>query len=157
MNMFDEARSLSGMIKMCKTTQGDIAKKLGVSQSYVANKLRLLNYDEEMQTKINASGISERHARAILRLEDRKSQESALQTVKERKLNVAQTEALVDFLHNGSAPQRITNAEKHSRIDVFKDTLRQSLESLTSAGIEAHQSTNFYGTKTYITICIDEA
>ena len=43
MNMFDEARSVRGMIEMCGITQSQMAKKLGVSQSYVANKLRLLS------------------------------------------------------------------------------------------------------------------
>ena len=61
MNMFDEARSMHGMIQMCKMTQSELAQKLGVSQSYVANKLRLLKFGEEMQKKITDSAISERH------------------------------------------------------------------------------------------------
>ena len=157
MNMFDEARSLLGMVKMCKMTQSELAKKLGVSQSYIANKLRLLKFGEAMQKRITNSNLSERHARALLRLDDTEALNSALSTVIERRLNVAETEALVDFLHNGQAPKRITNAEKHSRISTFKDTLRESLESLSRIGVEAKQNVSFYGTKTYITICIDEA
>jgi len=157
MNMFDEARSMHGMIQMCKMTQSELAQKLGVSQSYVANKLRLLKFGEEMQKKITDSAISERHARTLLRLEEEELMSSALSTVIERRLNVQETEALVDFLHNGQAPKRISNAERHSRISTFKDTLRESLESLSRIGVDARQSVNFYGTKTYITICIDEA
>ena len=46
MNMFDEARVIDGMIRMCKMTQGEVAKKLGVSQSYVGNKIRLLGFQK---------------------------------------------------------------------------------------------------------------
>ena len=68
MNMFEEASALEGTIKMCKLTQSDIAKKLGVSQSYIANKLRLLSFSESMKAEILSSGLTERHARAVLRL-----------------------------------------------------------------------------------------
>ena len=51
MNMFEEARALYGTIKMCGVTQEEIAKKLSVSQSYVANKLRLLKFSARMQEK----------------------------------------------------------------------------------------------------------
>lgn len=158
MNMFDEARSLLGMMRMCRITQGELAKKLGVSQSYIANKLRLLKFTPEMQEKISRAGLTERHARALLRLEDKPQRlEEAFDAVTRRALNVEKTEALVDFLHDGTAPERIGRAELHSRIDTFKDTLKASIESLVRLGIEAKQSTDFYGTKTYITICIDEA
>ena len=157
MNMFEEARSLSGMMKMCKITQSEMAKRLGVSQSYVANKLRLLKFDEKMQKEIAESGISERHARALLRLGEENARKDALRTVIERSLTVGETEALVDFLHSASAPKRIGRADAHSQINVFKDTLRESIENLARLGVSARQSTDFYGAKTYITICIDES
>ena len=157
MIMFEEARSLSGMMKMCKITQSEMAKRLGVSQSYVANKLRLLKFDEKMQQKITESGISERHARALLRLGEENARKDALCAVIERSLTVGETEALVDFLHTASAPKRIGKADAHSQINVFKDTLKESIESLARLGVSARQSTDFYGTKTYITICIDES
>ena len=46
-NMFEQARSVKGMMEMCGMTQSDMAKKLGVSQSYIANKLRLLSLSDE--------------------------------------------------------------------------------------------------------------
>lgn len=157
MNMFEEARAIRTMMKMCSMTQEGMAKKLGVSQSYVANKLRLLKLSEECERRITEAKLSERHARALLRLEDPEVRRSALERVCERRLNVAETEALVDMLHDGQAPKRIGKATKLSRIDTFIDTVKQSLKTLSSLGIDAKESISYYGTKTYITISIDEA
>ena len=156
MNMFDEARSLRGMIEMCGMTQSELARKLGVSQSYIANKLRLLKFDGDMQKRIADSHLTERHARALLRLEDKLTLRGAFEKISRDSLTVAETEALVDFLHDGTAPKRIGAAEAHSRINTFKDTLKSSLDNLVRLGVDARQSTDYYGTKTYITICIDE-
>ena len=68
MDMFDEARAIRSTMELCHLTQSELARQLGVSQSYVANKLRLLKFSEKMAEKIRAAGLSERHARALLRL-----------------------------------------------------------------------------------------
>ena len=99
MNMFDEARALQGTIKMCGITQEEIAKKLNVSQSYVANKLRLLNFSDRMQQKIIAHGLCERLARNLLRLKDEGLQEIALLQMAERHMTVAEGESLVEVLY----------------------------------------------------------
>ena len=157
MNMFDEARAIRAMMEMCAMTQDGMAKKLGVSQSYVANKLRLLKLPCELEKRIVEGGLSERHARALLRLDDPEARRTALDRICERRLNVAEAEALVDMLHDGQAPKRIGRATKLSRIDTFIDTVKQSLRTLSSLGIDAKESISYYGSKTYITISIDEA
>ncbi|MBQ8529302.1 MAG: hypothetical protein IJ459_06145 [Clostridia bacterium] len=157
MNMFDEARAIRAMMEMCAMTQDGMAKKLGVSQSYVANKLRLLKLPCEFEKRIVEGGLSERHARALLRLDDPEARRTALDRICERRLNVAEAEALVDMLHDGQAPKRIGKATKLSRIDTFIDTVKQSLKTLSSLGIDAKESISYYGSKTYITISIDEA
>ena len=157
MNMFDEARAIRAMMEMCAMTQDGMAKKLGVSQSYVANKLRLLKLPCELEKRIVEGGLSERHARALLRLDDPEARRTALDRICERRLNVAEAEALVDMLHDGQAPKRIGRATKLSRIDTFIDTVKQSLKTLSSLGIDAKESISYYGSKTYITISIDEA
>ncbi len=98
MNIFEEARALRGTIKMCGITQQEIAKRLGVSQSYIANKLRLLKFSEKMQEKITENGLCERLARALLRIKDERLQESALSQMTERRMTVAEGEALIEAL-----------------------------------------------------------
>lgn len=156
MNMFDEARSMKGMIEMLGATQSELAKRLGVSQSYVANKIRLLKLSAECEKKILEGGLSERHARAVLRLDENEERLSALTKISKENLTVAQSEALVDFLHNGKAPARIGSTERGLAKDKFFDTVHQSVEALVSLGISATKSLSYYGKKTYLTVCIDE-
>lgn len=96
MNVFEEARALQGTMKMVNMTQEELAQRLGVSQSYVANKLRLLRLPTDVQNEIVARGLSERHARALLRLCETELLHDVLVRVAEDGLTVSETEALVD-------------------------------------------------------------
>ncbi len=156
MNMFEEAEAIRGMIKMCSLSQSEMAKKLGVSQSYVANKLRLLSFEKETREKILGGGLSERHARALLKLLGKRELDCAMEKIIKDRLNVEKSEALIDFLHNGDAAQRIGKKDRLDGIESFKSTLKSSVESLVSIGVDAKRSVSFYGSKTYITISIDE-
>ena len=113
MNMFEEARALHGTIKMCALTQGQIAKRLGVSQSYIANKLRLLNFSQKMQEQIAEHGLCERQARALLRIRDERVMESAMATMAKTHMTVAESEQLVDRLLEKTE----IRAPKHSDLD----------------------------------------
>ena len=155
MNMFDEARTIHGMIAMQGETQAATAKRLGVSQSYVANKLRLLGFSEEEQVEICEGGLTERHARALLRLKG-KARLSALRRTVERGYTVRECEALVDFLHDGKAPEAIRNVTPCDRIKKFTDTLEASVKTLRSLGIDASVTRSYHGKKSYITVCIKE-
>lgn len=155
MNIFDEARAIDGMLRMIGATQQELASRLGVSQSYVANKLRLLSFSPEEQAKITGHGLSERHARAILRLSGEKRSEALNKTI-ERRLTVRECEALVDFMHDGEAPRLIGRAETGDRIKKFTDTLEESVRTLRSLGIEATVSRSYHGRKSYVTVCIEE-
>lgn len=157
MNMFDEARSVQGMLKMRSMTQSDMAKQMGVSQSYVANKLRLLSFGEEEQQKICSEGLSERHARALLKLKSAELRSQALDRICRQGLTVRETEALVDLLHDGTAPERIGSAAKRMEgVECFLDTLKASLQTLSAIGVDASRTVGYYGKKMYITICIEE-
>ena len=156
MNMFDEARSLQGMIKMRNLSQNQVANMLGVSQSYVANKLRLLSLDNALQEQILSSKLSERHARALLRLKSKEQRQQALDQICYRNLSVAESEALVDILHIGEAPRLIGVSDRLICIDKFLKSTKESLTTLSSLGIKTSQRVTHLGTKTFITICIDE-
>ena len=155
MTMFDEARTIAGMIKMQGETQAETAKRLGVSQSYIANKLRLLAFSDEEQTEICESGLSERHARTLLRLQGERRRTALKRTV-ERGYTVRECEALVDFLHDTEAPKAIKSVTPCDRIKKFIDTLEESVKTLRSLGIDAKISRSYHGRKSYITVCIKE-
>lgn len=156
MNMFEEATALSGMMKMCTLSQSEMAKKLGVSQSYVANKLRLLAFDEKTKERITEAGLTERHARTLLRLLGRRELSVALDKIICEGLNVSESEAAVDFLLDGDAENRISGKTRLERIESFKNSIKRSVDNLVSLGIDAKRSVGFYENKIYITVSIDE-
>ena len=156
MNMFEEANSIFGMMKMMNLTQSEMARKLGTSQSYVANKLRLMKHTEKHKARILELGLSERHARALLRLEDEGVREIALERIGERGFNVAESEALIDLLYEQEAPKRIGKADRLSAVNSFRESIRSSLQRLSSLGIETQSKSYYYMDKLYITIAIEE-
>lgn len=96
LSMFEEAASIQSLISLTGMTQEACAKKLSVSQSYVANKLRLLRLSEGEQEKIDENGLTERHARALLRLEDEEEREEVLSIIIKREMNVSRTEEYIE-------------------------------------------------------------
>lgn len=96
LSMFEEAASIQSLISLTGMTQEACAKKLSVSQSYVANKLRLLRLSEGEQEKIEENGLTERHARALLRLEDEEERGEVLSIIIKREMNVSRTEEYIE-------------------------------------------------------------
>lgn len=103
LNMFEQARAFGRLIVKFSITQEQVARRMSMSQSAVANKLRLLKFYEKEQQAILTGGLTERHARAILRLPPNEERFRAISTVVERKMNVAATEAYVENLINNAA------------------------------------------------------
>ena len=156
MNMFEEARTISGMIQMLGMTQSEVAKKLGTSQSYVGNKVRLLNLSEGIQKKILDLGLSERHARALLRLDDEAVIEECIEKIAKMKMTVQECEALVEVYVEARVPRLIGNLQKRERIEHFDRFLTESINSLKSYGIDAKKENGYYKDKRYIMISIEQ-
>lgn len=110
LNMFEEARAFSVLSTQYSLTQEEIAAKLSLSQSAVANKLRLLRLSKEEQELILSSGLTERHARALLRIPAPSIRRSALEYIICNKLNVSDSEAYITKLLGGE-PKKATPKE----------------------------------------------
>ena len=156
MDMFDEARAMSGTLKLCHLTQKELGERMGVSQSYIANKLRLLTLPPTVISMIRKNGVSERHARCILRLSTEEEQLDVLKKVISRSLTVRECEALVDLKVDSYAPTLIEKAKNSERIDTFMSTLKSSLDTLRSFGIDVNDRESYHGKKMYVTICFNE-
>lgn len=154
--MFEEASALMGMMKMTDMTQSEIAKKLGVSQSYVANKIRLLRLPEDVKREILDSALCERQARGLLRLSSKENMLRAIEKMKERCMTVAESEAAIDMLVESEAPKTLCRGEISERLASFESFIDRSLESLVSLGISAQKRSETYNEKRYITIAISE-
>ena len=156
MNMFEEAIALSGMLKMRDMTQAEIAAKLGVSQSYVANKIRLLRLSDKARRRIIDTGLCERQARLLLRLGSEEKILYAIEKMAEGKLTVAESEIAVDMLVESEIPKRLSGLTKYDRILSFERFINDSLESLASIGISVDKRTEIKNDKRYITILVDD-
>ena len=136
MNCFEVAAGIRQLMDKHEMTQWEAAQQLGLSQSAVANKLRLLRLPEEERSQLIAAGMGERHARALLRLEDGESRQRALKRMTEQKMTVAQTERMVEEMLAGR--QRRRPAKPLVRdIRVFFNTVNHALDIMRRGGIPA--------------------
>ena len=156
MNMFDEARTIAGMRTMCALTQSEIARKMGVSQSYVANKVRLLNFSDEIQRKILDAGLTERHARVLLRLKSDKLIKEAIDKIQTMQLSVYETDVLIDNMIVSDMAGKVGGRSAHEGICAFLDVLSESVKNLQSCGVKVRTKTDYYKNKRYVTLVIDE-
>ena len=138
LDFLEEAQALRTLIDTYHLSQDEAARRLGKSQSAVANKLRLLKLPPDVLTLLRDGGCTERHARALLRLEDPEAQRAAARQVTEGSLTVAQTEALVESLLSAQPKlekRRPTFIVKDVRL--FLNTLTRGLDLMRSAGVNA--------------------
>lgn len=144
LDCMEEARAIAGLIESTGMTQQGAARRLGKSQPAVANKLRLLRLPGWVQEIVEEGQLSERHARALLRLEREEDLRRVLDQVRRRNLTVEQTEALVDDCL--SAPK-----EPATRIVLFRDyrlfvnTLNRAVQTMAQAGIRVEQESREEG------------
>ena len=98
LNFLDEAEGYMSLIKDHGLTQEELAKKVGKNQSTIANKLRLLRLSEDIKATLLDHNLTERHARALLRIPDEKTQKKILKSIIKKSLNVKKTEEMIDKL-----------------------------------------------------------
>ena len=139
LGFFEEARGISRLIRRFGLTQEQAAQQLGKSQSTIANKLRLLRLSGEEQEWITGAGLSERHARALLRLENETLRREALSRVIAEGMNVSQTEALVVSLSHSVPPREARGKSKAVIKDfrIFLNTINRAVDVMRLAGIDA--------------------
>ena len=135
MNCFEVAEGIRYLMESHELTQCEAAHQLGMSQSAVANKLRLLRFSEEEQGRMVAAGLSERHARALLRL-DGEQRHAALTRVIGGKLTVAGTERLVEELLAGVVRRKPAKPLVRD-VRVFFNTINHALDIMRRGGIPA--------------------
>ena len=138
LDFLEEAQALRTLIDTYHLSQEEAARRLGKSQSAVANKLRLLKLPSDVLTLLRDGGCTERHARALLRLEDPETQRAAARQVTEGSLTVAQTEALVESLLSAQPkPEKRRPTFIVKDVRLFLNTLTRGLDLMRSAGVNA--------------------
>lgn len=136
MNCFETAEGIRDLMQTCELTQCEAAQQLGYSQSAIANKLRLLRLTPEERARILAAGLTERHARVLLRLEGQAARDTALTRIIEQKMTVARSERLVDDLLAGRVRRRPAKPLVRD-VRVFFNTVNHALDIMRRGGIAA--------------------
>lgn len=138
LNYFEEAIGIQQLMTHYHMTQQQIAQRLGKAQSTIANKLRLLYFSESMRQKLLDSGLTERHARALLKLQDEQLVHKALEQIVSDRLNVGESERLIDTMIQPKEPEK----PKPTRLFIVKDlriflnTITRAISTMKLAGIE---------------------
>ena len=142
LDCWEEAEGIARLMAMLELTQEEAAARLSKSPSAVANKLRLLKHSPAVRAALRAAGLSERHARALLRLPEEAQRLEAVEAVRMGGLTVAKTEALVETMLT-ARPKPAPPSRKPKRkllvkdLRLFLNSVEHHLETLHQSGFAA--------------------
>ena len=145
LDFIEEALGISQLIRMFGMSQEEAARRIGKSQSAVANKLRLLKLPSDVLESLRQNGLTERHGRALLRLPSPVAQRAALEYIVDNGLTVAATDAYIDALLSEPEEAERKDEEKPEKrrtfvlkdVRVFLNTLSRSIDLMKQGGIDA--------------------
>ena len=135
LNPVEEAFAYKEILKTQKITQKELAQRVGKSQSAIANKIRLLELSDSILSSLASSQITERHARALVGVNEYKADKIHKQILKD-KLNVKQTEALVNKPRK-KPTRKIKGISQNIRIGI--NTINQAVKMAQDTGIQLTQ------------------
>ncbi|MBV7275781.1 nucleoid occlusion protein [Clostridium thailandense] len=155
LNFLEEAEAYNNLIKDHSYTQEKLAEAIGKKQSTIANKIRLLRLEPEIRTILLENNLTERHARALLRLPDLQSQKKVLKVVVKKQLNVKKTEELIEKelskLEEGNSSKIKKKIKGIFSSRVYINTVKQVFDKY---GLNAQYASKDLDDKIEITITI---
>ncbi len=139
LNFMEEAQGYKRLIDEFNLTQEVLAQRLGKSQSTIANKLRLLKLPDNIKEIIKQGSLSERHARALLKLNSEEMQQEAVSYILKMDLNVKETEKLVHELAKKETKKDESSSNQRKVVirdlRIFLNTIRQAINIIRRAGL----------------------
>ncbi|MDH7577670.1 MAG: ParB/RepB/Spo0J family partition protein [Bacillota bacterium] len=142
LHFFEEAEGYARLIKEFRLTQTEVARRMGLSQGAVANKLRLLRLDPEIRLQVYKLKLTERHARALLDLPDKDLQKKVLNLAATREFSVSEWEKAIEVEKDQFISREIKKGRKKKMKPLIKDlrlfinSLERGVETLRAAGLE---------------------
>lgn len=139
LDCWEEAQAIARLISRYGLSQEEAARRLGRAQPTVANKLRLLRLPEDVRALLRENGLTERHAWALLRLQDPEVQRRAAGDMVRRGMNVAQAEAYVEKLLQSAqvTPPRGRSTYIIKDVRLFLNSVDRGLHLMRQAGVDA--------------------
>lgn len=139
LSFFDEAFAICELIELYGMTQEDAAIRLGMAQSTVANKLRLLRLTDEQRKEIVRLGLTERHARALLKVKDPDQRDEVIEKIAKYNMNVERTEMFIEQISLAEIERE--NFKKRAvllrDVRLFMNTINRAVETVKMAGVAA--------------------
>lgn len=137
LNIIDEANAYVRLMKVFSFTQEQLARQLGKSQSTIANKIRLLKLSETVRSKLVRSELSERHARALLKLSSEEEQLVMIDEIIQKGLNVNQAEKRIESL---TGEYKEANRRKKAKpiikdLRIVLNTIREAVRMIKNSGL----------------------
>ncbi len=167
LNIFEEATAIGSLIGLSGMTQEQCARRLAVSQSYIANKLRLLRFTKEEREVILQNGLTERHARALLRFSETPERLRIMQIFIDRGMNVAAAEEYVEALLCAEArgteirSKPPKSEQRHKLIikdiRIFYNSIDHAVDVIKKSGIPVESTRKETESGTLISILLPKA
>ena len=134
LNFLEEAQAYQRLLDEFNLTQNELAARVSKSQSTIANKLRLLNLPDQIREKLLAADLSERHGRALLKLDTAEKQLAVIDQIAKKELNVRETEKLIN---KQQEPTKEKKKIKHISEDLrlFANSLEKRISEIEDSGI----------------------
>ncbi len=140
LNFFEEARGITAMMSACHISQQEAARQLGTQQSVIAGKLKMLALTPEEQEIIIRFHLTERHARALLQIDNPTERRFVLSEIIEKSMNVTQTEQYIHhYLCQTKSEKRQHQRQKAIIKDkrIFENTITNAVKVMNNFGITA--------------------
>ncbi|SHI15404.1 nucleoid occlusion protein [Sporanaerobacter acetigenes] len=141
LSYIEEAEGYYNLINDHGFTQQELAEKLGKSQSTIANKLRILKLPEDVKKTLIENKLSERHARALLKLPDDEMKRKTLEKIINNDFTVKKTEKLIDDILDDlikkDEPEVSQNIKGHINFKIYLNTLKNAYNAILDSGVEA--------------------
>lgn len=141
LNFIEESLGYENLIKEHNFTQQQLAEKLGKNQSTIANKLRILKLPDTVKQYLIENGLTERHARALLKLPNEELMMDIVQKVVKLELTVKKTEKLIndtiESLKAEEEPEKKQNIKCSMSMKLYVNTLKQAYDAIINTGVDA--------------------
>jgi ParB family chromosome partitioning protein len=149
LDFIEEATGIAKLMEQWNFSQDQAARLLGKSQSSIANKLRLLRHSPTVLDAIRRGGLTERHARALLRVDSEEEKLELIDLITEQNMSVARAEALIEQ-HLARCPRLSPTPS----VSVFLNNLTHSLARIQRSGVAAISERKETDTQIVLTITI---
>ena len=154
LHYLEEAEGYEQLMEQFHLTQEAMATRVGKKQSTIANKLRLLKLSAKVREELRSAGLTERHARALLKIKDEAQQLEVLAVVVKNAYNVRQTEQYIEKLLEEKQPEKKKRTLIVNDVRIYLNSIKQVVNTIKTAGIPCEMEQNLEGDEVVIQLRI---